>query len=72
VTTKVPYLFASVCAFTVKTATGPGATGDKEAPPEQADYASAATGALAQAVARVARLAWWSAWWRAQWRNMAA
>jgi hypothetical protein len=39
------------------TDTGPGATGDKEAPPEQADYASAATGALAQAGAHVACLA---------------
>jgi len=56
------------------TATWPGATGDKEAPPEQTDYASAATGALAQAGARVARLARLArlARWSARWRNMAA
>ena len=65
--TKLPISIASVCAFTVMTATRPGATGDKEAPPEQTDYASAATGVLAQAGVRVVRLAC-----LARWRNMAA
>ena len=56
------------------TATWPGTTGDKEAPPEQTDYASAATGALAQAGARVARLVRLArlARWSARWRSMAA
>ena len=52
------------------TATWPGATGDKEALPEQTDYESAAMGALAQARVRVARLARIAR--LARWRNMAA